>query len=407
MSVSTCLRHAELTDMVRLLEQQQTAKLDLVVPAASLGAKDGYLELSGAAPVLDERGVTAVDGLYQPTAAADSQIAAKLEIPGRYLGKLRAEDRLDLYDANVNGLLHGRPGGAAPEERSFLLRLFTGDDGQAGVVRAFLSDRYGVIDNLDVLTAVLDGIRQADSDARVRECDLSETSMHCKVFSPNVSALAPNFLAGYRSPFTNPDLAAEWRKASGDLARWRPIAAREGRGYQPGAEPVLFAGFRIANSETGHHALTLKPELVVKVCGNGLTIPLFTQTRRHLGERLSGGALNWSQDTLHKKLAVITAETRDTVMQWLSPQFLNDRVAELEQQAGTPIREPEKTLEVVATQVGFSDAERAGILTHFIAGGQLSAAGLANAVTSYSQTVPDPARADALDDLALRTMTLV
>ncbi len=407
MSVSTCLRHAELTDMVRLLEQQHTAKLDLVVPAVSLGAKDGYLELSGAAPVLDERGVTAVDGLYQPTAAADSQIAAKLEIPGRYLSKLRTENRLDLYDANVNSLLHGHPDGAAPEDRSFLLRLFTGDTGEAGLVRAFLSDRYGVIDNLDVLTAVLDGIRQADSDARVRECDLSETSMHCKVFSPNVSALAPNFLAGYRSPFTNPDLAAEWRKASGDLARWRPIAAREGRGYQPGTEPVLFAGFRIANSETGHHALTLKPELVVKVCGNGLTIPLFTQTRRHLGERLSGGALNWSQDTLHKKLAVITAETRDTVMQWLSPQFLNDRVAELEQQAATPIREPEKTLEVVATQVGFSDAERAGILTHFIAGGQLSAAGLANAVTSYSQTVPDPARADALDDLALRTMTLV
>ncbi|WP_157121072.1 hypothetical protein [Nocardia miyunensis] len=45
-------------------------------------------------------------------------------------------------------------------------------------------------------------------------------------------------------------------------------------------------------------------------------------------------------------------------------------------------------------------------LTHFIAAGQLSAAGIANAVTSYSQTVPDPARADTLDDLALRAMPL-
>jgi hypothetical protein len=39
--------------------------------------------------------------------------------------------------------------------------------------------------------------------------------------------------------------------------------------------------------------------------------------------------------------------------------------------------------------------------------GQLTAAGIANAVTSYSQTIPDADRADNLDDLALHAMTLV
>lgn len=407
MSVSTCARHTDLSGMVALLEQQRTTKVDLVVPATALRARSGSIELSGIAPVLDERGVTAVDGLYVPTAAADSQIASKLDIPGRYLTRLRADDRVDLYDANVNGLLRGSPGVAEPDPRSFLLRLFTGEPGEPGMLRAFLSDRYGIIDNLDVLVAVLDGIRQADTQAEVRECDLSDTSMHCKVYAPKVSALAPNFLAGYRNPFANADLEADRLAAVTQLDRWRPIAAREGKGYQPGGEPIVFAGFRFANSETGHHLLTLKPELVVQVCGNGLSLPLFARTRRHLGEKLSDDPHRWSQDTYRKKLALITAETRDTVTEWLSPAFLADRVAELEQQAATPVREPEKTLEVISKQVGFTETERTGILTHFIAAGQLSAAGVANAITSYSQTVPDPARADTLDDLALRAMALV
>ncbi|MBF6328435.1 hypothetical protein [Nocardia transvalensis] len=411
MSVSTCLRHAELADMVALLERQQAAKVDVVAPATAIRARDGLIELAGVAPVADERGVTAVDGSYRPTVAADSQISAKLDIPGRFLRRLREEDRLDLYDANVNGLLHGvvDPDRVPePDSRSFLLRLFTsGVPGEPGVLRALLSDRYGVIDNLDVLAAVLDGIRLADTDTRIRSCDLSESSMHCKVYSPRIKALAPRFLANYRTPFANPDLEAERRRVAGQLDQWRPIAAREGRGYAPGGEPIVFAGFRFANSETGHHALTLKPELVIQICGNGLTLPLFAHTRRHLGERLDAGAVGWSQDTYHKKLSVITAETRDKVSEWLSPEFLTARVDELEHHAGTPVRQPEQTIEVVSKKLGFTDSERAGILSHFIAGGQLTAAGVANAVTSYSQTIPDPARADTLDDLALHAMTLV
>ncbi|ATL67414.1 hypothetical protein [Nocardia terpenica] len=411
MSVSTCLRHAELADMVALLERQQAAKVDVVVPAAALRARGGLIELSGVDPVVDERGVTAVDGCYRPTSAADSHIAAKLDIPGRYLRRLREEDRLDLYDANINGLLHGivEPDRAPePVTRSFLLRLFTsGRPEEPGVLRAMLSDRYGIIDNLDVLAAVLDGIQLAGADTRIRSCDLSESSMHCKVYSPHISALAPHLLANYRTPFANPDLEADRRHVASALDTWRPIAAREGHGYALGTEPVVFAGFRFTNSETGHHALTLKPELVVQICGNGLTLPLFAHTRKHLGERLDTGTVAWSQDTYRKKLSVITAETRDKVSEWLSPQFLTARVDELEHHATTPIRQPEQTIEVVSKKLGFTDTERAGILSHFIAGGQLTAAGIANAVTSFSQTIPDPTRADALDDLAIGAMELV
>ncbi|WP_433755786.1 hypothetical protein [Nocardia sp. CA-135398] len=412
MSIATSGRHAELGDLVGLLNAQQAAKLDVVAPASALRASDGLLQLSGVEPVLDERGFTLVDGLYRPTAAADSSLGAKLKIPVGYLKWLREQSRTDLYDANVNGLLHGSDDPrltSAGDDRSFLLRLFTsGVAGEPGILRAVLSDRYGIIDNLDVLTAVLEGIRQADADVSVRSCDLTESSMHCKVYSPKVRALAPSFLANYRTPFANPELEAERRRAAGDLDRWRPIAAREGRGYRPGSEPIVFAGFRFSNSEIGHHAVTLKPELVVEICGNGLTLPMFAYTKRHIGDRLEiGGIGGWSQDTYRKRLAVITAETRDKVAEWLSPQFLAARITELERHATTPVAHPDRTIEVVAKKLGFTEDERSGILSHFIAGGQLTAAGIANAVTSYSQTIPDADRADTLDDLALQAMSLV
>ncbi|MBL1080213.1 hypothetical protein JK358_38045 [Nocardia sp. 2] len=409
MSLDTYARHMSLQQLVPLLQEQQAAKVDVVAPASAIRARDGMIELFGVTPVVDERGVTTVDGLYSPTGAADGQIADKLGIPVRYLRRLRERERLDLYDGNVNGWLHGSVDAELPEpdDRSFLLRLVTGSGpGQSGVLRAMVSNRYGIIDNLDVLAAVLEGVQAAGADTEIRSCDLTDSTMHAKVYSPQMSVLAPRFLANYRSAFSNPELEAERRRVAGDLDRWRPIAAREGKGYAPGAEPVVFTGFRCSNDETGHHAVRLTPELVVQICGNGLTIPMFAHTHRHVGERLDAGTVSWSQDTLRKKLAVITAETRDRVAEWLSPEFFAARVEELEQAAGAPVTQPDKTLEVLAKKLGFSETERAGILSHFISGGQLTAAGIANAVTSYSQTIPDPDRANALDDIAYQAMTM-
>jgi hypothetical protein len=415
MSVVTAARNANLQDIVTMLRDQQAAKLDIVAPATALRSREGSIELSGVEPVVDENGVTLVNGLYVPTKDADTTIATKLGISLKYLRKLRAE-RPDLYDANVNGLLHGKSKRSATgettvvypaDDRSFLLRLFRGQDGEHGVLRALLSDSYGIIDNLDVLTAVLDGVRQADADVQIRSCDLTESSMHCKVYSPGVAQLAPQFLGGYRNPFANPELEAQRREVAAEIDGMRRIAQAEGQGYETGDEPIVFAGFRFSNSEIGDGAVTIKPELFVKICRNGLTLPLLGLRKMHQGVKMEQGSVTWSRDTQNKHLAVITAQTRDAVREWLSPEFLAVRVEEIEQRAGAPVPEPDKTIKVVAKRLGFSESEREGVLSHFIAGGQLTAAGIANAITSYSQTVADADRADALDDLALSAMALV
>src|SRR5690606_36497407 len=149
-------RNADLGDLHALLRDQHARKVDVPVGAAQIRAVGTSLELIDTPPLLSDAGVTDSAGLYLPTEIFDQGLADKLGIPLPYLRRLRAE-RPGLYAANVNVWLE-------TDERRFLVRALRGTGDGAGVVRAFLSDRYKIIDNLDVLMATLDGVRLAGVD---------------------------------------------------------------------------------------------------------------------------------------------------------------------------------------------------------------------------------------------------
>ena len=187
------------------------------------------------------------------------------------------EERTDLYDLNINGLLHGKSvrkaGGGVEvihpaDDRKFLLRLFRGDDGGEGVARAMLSDSYKTIDNLDILTAILSVVRVRDAGVQVEveKTDLTDRRMYVDLIAPQMAALAPVLLGGYRNPFEDPRVDAQRRGAGrpeGELAYWRGVAERDGMGYDPGTEPVVYAGIRISNSEVGGGAFSIVPRLII------------------------------------------------------------------------------------------------------------------------------------------------
>ena len=248
-------RHATLEDLAALLRDQQARKVDIVAPAAAIRAQGARLVVDGTEPVLGPDGVTATAGSYAPTDVCDQGIADKLGIPAAYLRKMR-EQKPDLYDANVNGWLAG-------DDRRFLLRCLRGENGM-GAARAFLSDGYKIIDNLDVLLAALDGVRQAGMPVRVDGCDLTQRRMYVRIVCEQVQVLAPALLAGYRSPFT---------------------------GAAGADNPVVFSGFMITNSETGCGAFSLVPRLVAQVCDNGMTITRTPCGRSTWG---SGSTRAWS-----------------------------------------------------------------------------------------------------------------
>jgi hypothetical protein len=405
--IETSTRNATLQDLADLLQAQRGQAHDLIVPASSLESYNGVIHVPGAEQRLTVDGVDTVDGVYRPTAVADEHLADRTGIPVRYLRRMR-EQRPDLYDANVNGWLHGCvvvegdafADRAAPDARRFLLRTFSAQDGSEGILRAVLSDSYKVIDNLDVLLSVLSALRESGHPVDIRSADLSERRMVVKINAPGITALAPVLLAGYRSPFGNADVEAARR--FGNVA---PDTEEIGR---VGNAPIVSAGIRISNSEVGAGAFTVTPEILVLACTNGIVRTVDVMRNIHSGAKLDEGIIQWSDATRRANLELVKRQTVDAVGTFLNPDYLAKVIAEVEAKAGVPLTgTPSKAIEVVGKALAWSEAEQEGILAHFaMGGGQLTRGGVLNAVTSFSQTVPSSDRADELDSAALKVLDL-
>lgn len=386
MNITT--RNANLDDLVTMLQEQHTRKVDIVTPSTKVRSLDGALIVEGAEQQLDEDGVTTVDGTYVPTVVCDEGLASKLDVPVAYLKRLRATGRVDLYDANVNGMLHGTSGRSSyipqqgggyvreqhtppvePDARSFLVRCFRGDEGGDGIARAFLSDRYARVDNLDVLMSALDGIRESGIDAQVQGGDLTERRMMVRVTAPSVQALAPVLLDGYRSPFT---------------------------GQQGSDNPTVFAGFKLVNSEVGGGAFSIVPNITIEVCKNGMTMSKDAVTKVHLGGKLEAGVVRYAEDTQRVSLELVRKQTRDAVRHFLSEEYLTQAVARLEQRAEEPVKTHDE-VKTLSKGLKFTDEETEGILAYFTQGGQMTRGGVVNAITAYSQTVDDGEQAFELE----------
>lgn len=416
-------RSANLADIKSVLEDQRARRLDVVVNAAAISAVDGQITVNEPITQITPDGVETVTGAFRPTDLCDETIADKLGIPSRYLKDLHT-GRVDLYDANVNGMLHGGTSACAPAPDyvypglagKFLLRLLKGDDGKPGIARALLSPKFRRMDNLDVLVATLAGIRDAGVGVSIDDCDLTERKMYVRLHAPEVAAFAPKLLDGYRSPFDGPGGVQRAGERQGgmrlrvdrgggwDVPQALAAAAREGMGYAPGTEPVVWAGLVLSNSDVGGGAFTLAPQIRVKVCKNGLTIMAEAQRKVHLGSELEVGMVDKSAETQDAELALITAQTKDAVAAFLAQKFLDEQVETIEALAGAPVVGGKPSISEVAKSVGFTQAEADGIFEMFLRGGQNTAGGVVNAVTAYTQTLDSADRADEIERKSMQVL---
>lgn len=392
MTTQLTARNATPEDLVRLLQEQAVSKLDVVAPAASVWSKDGKIIVKNAEAQLTEDGVTLVNGTYQPTEVFDEGLSAKLGIDRRYFRRLRTE-RPDLLDQNVNGLLHGRAVRAADgtrtelypaDDRAFLLRLFRGDETGTGVARAFLSSKYALsMDNLDMLTAVMKGIRDSGYRPVVRVTNLSERGMRVRFEFPDLHAEAPGLAGGYRSPF--------------DGGRVRRAGAFDELRQQYGAHhifndkdaPVVYMGLDFTNSETGDGKYKLAPVMGVVKCTNGWIMNKEGIARTHLGARLDEGIVSPSAETIRKAGELVVSQTKDAVAKWLDEGYLRQLITAKENDARVELVTPSETVPAVCASLGFTEEESKGILDLFVLSGQPTAGGVANAVSAYAQTVED------------------
>jgi hypothetical protein len=410
------LRNATLNDLVDLLRAQANTAFDVVVNAQALAYEGGLLHLSGG--TIDTAKELTVDDIVNPkadetktadmtfrlTQNCEGQIAEKLGISRKYMGRMRddavaelARQQADdsggrpfeaatLLDHNVNHWLERDP------DRKFLLRAFHDPDraDEPGVARAFLSDSFGILDHLDMLTAALGGIKESGVDVTIDRCDLTERNMRVQISAPNVQALAPLWLKGYRSPFDEDGQGGPLQRVTN---RARPPRDHSG-------DPIVYAGLDLRNSETGGGAWEIGPAVIVEWCTNGATMKADAIRAVHLGSKLDMGVVEWSGDTHRKNADLIFAKAKDAVRSFLSLPYLQGIVDRIESKCGAPVKEPTTVVKRISTKFGFNEDEQNSIFAAFTASGQVTAGGVMQAVTAAAQCVEDPDRAAEMQGMA-------
>jgi hypothetical protein len=203
--------------------------------------------------------------------------------------------------------------------------------------------------------------------ARFESVELTETKMYLKVVTPRV----------------------EYEVAPGD---------------------VVQAGIVISNSEVGCGTLSVQPLIFRLVCRNGLIAPDRALRKTHVGRALQSDeeSVNvYRDDTLAADDRAFFLKVRDVVEAALSEATFRQVALKFQKTREIPLTgDPVKTVEVLANRYALNETERSGVLRHLIVEGDLSAYGLVNAVTHYSQEVEDYDRATEFEALGGRLIDL-
>jgi len=247
------------------------------------------------------------------TKPCHAQIADKLEIPLRYYHKMK-DEAPELLAENVNTWLR-------KTEKDFFIR------GLGDSIRAFLSERYRVIDHPDVLYCSLNELQA--HEAEIEDCFLSETEMNIKVKSNNLR----------------------------DFVRHR--------------DDLIVGGLLFTNSETGHKALRVEPRLFRVKCSNGMIIEEFVTREIHLG----------NANELYDEMIYLSL--RRSIRELFSR--FGEIVLLLRESTEVKIKNPQKVLNNVVEQYKLSEAQKENILMAFGAEPEYDKYGIANAVTRAAQ----------------------
>lgn len=374
------LRNTDVSTLYGVLQDQRAHTVDLVVPTGNLKFEGGALVVEGEAPELTDAGFFELNGLYRPVPSVDSQLDSVLDMPAKYIRKLRGENP-GLLDYNLNTLA-GMVADANPNQKQ-LVRLLWGEDsnlpGYTGIVRAILSNGYRIQDNLDTLMAVMAGLNQAGLGIEaVKAVDLSNDRLYLSVEAPGVAIAATELLDGYRD-----NRSGQFSREVGD---------------------IVSAGIIFSNSEVGSGSFSITPVIWALICKNGMVQKVDAMARRHVGGRLDEGRIDWSDDTRIKANQFISAQVRDATETFLSADYVETAVRRMEADAGVAISKPNETIERVSKALGYTLAEQEAILANFCSSAQMTSGGVMQAVTRTVQDFEDADRAYAVGATGVEAM---
>lgn len=262
---------------------------------------------------------------------AHDQIGDRLGIPAKYYDRMLAEDP-KLLATNVNAWF-----ASTPQRR--MVRTLGGD------VRAFLSDKYNRIENEEIATVVLPILAEIPG-VEIVSSEITERRLYIQAVTPRMKAVKV-----------------------GDEVQ---------------------AGVVISNSEVGCGAVSVSPMIWRLKCLNGMIGHDGKFKANHVGRRVEEGAdlnIQYADDTRQADDRAVLLKVRDHVHHAIGELGFGQRVEKMAALAESrEIKNPMKTIEVLAQKFGVGEGERETILTSLIKGGDLSAWGILNAVTHQAHS---------------------
>jgi len=286
-------------------------------------------------------------GLTLPlTDVAHRQVQQHLGIPWTYYEKMLTEAP-DLLTVNMNHWLQQDAG-------SRMVRTLDNK------VRAFKSDKYRRLDNIDLLTAILPLFPELN--LVVQSCEVTDRRLYVKASRPSMRA------------------EIKGSKQVGDIVE---------------------AGIVVSNSEIGEGSVVVQPLLYRLSCTNGAIRSDTSLRKLHTGARAGSAEVPYellSDETkMHQDLA-FWGSVRDLTKSALDGVVFAEGVKQIERSAGDVMEaRPEAVIEAAAEKFSLSQTEAGDIFRHLVDGGDLSRWGLTNAITRASQDVQEYDRATDLE----------
>ena len=336
-----------LKELGQELQRQRKLRQDFVADTRSLEIESNEKDVKMQLFLEDKKYEFAI------SETAHQQIAARLQIPFRYYQKMRMEYPT-LLDENINSWF------AKTAERRMVRVL----DGQ---VRAFLSDRYRRLDNLELCAAVLPVIQEMKG-ADIESCEVTDAHLYIKVIHKKLKA-------------------------------------------EVGVGDVVQAGFCISNSEVGLGSLKVEPLIFRLVCKNGLILKDYTQKRYHVGRQVEADEEAayemYSDATLAQDDKAFFMKVQDTVRYAVDESKFMLAVDKMKKTMQIPLEhDPVQEVELLADHFMLNQNERGDVLRQLFMGRDNSRYGLLNAVTAASQIADSYERATAMERMGGELLAL-
>jgi len=345
-----------LMDLAAEIQRQSAVKKDYVADTRNLemiaDASPDRPTAGGEVKLVLRNGDSTV---LEVGALAHRQIGERIGVPAKYYDRMLTEDP-ELLAYNVNRWFQ-----RSPEKR--MVRTLD------GAARAFLSNRYQRIDNVQVADVVLPVLSEIPG-IEIMSCDVTERRLYLKVVTHAIR---------------------------GEIASRR-------------VGDFVEAGIMISNSEVGLGAVSVTPFFHYLACLNGMVRNKDSLRSQHVGTAYDGDenlAHMLADDTRETVDRGILLKIRDVVKFALDRTKFDEALALMQAQTKQEVTgDPAKAIELLASDFGFSEVERGGVLRHLIQGGDLSRYGLMNAVTRTAEDLPDYDEATRFETLGGRLLDL-